>query len=76
MRKKEQSTQMKTRSLVLKLWQEDMSGDLMRLRGEVRDPVKRETQYFGDWAELKAILESNLSADVYVERQSVQIRKK
>ncbi|MFK7805525.1 MAG: hypothetical protein AB8G95_28105 [Anaerolineae bacterium] len=61
---------MKTRSLVLKLWQEELAGERLGLRGEVRDPLKRETKYFSDWSGLKAILESNLTADVYLGQQA------
>jgi len=52
------------------MWQEEVAGQQMELRGEVRDPVKRETKYFSDWGQLKAILESNLTAEVYFRPQS------
>ena len=55
--------QIKTRSLVLKLWQEELCGETFGFRGEVRDPVSRETKYFTDWKGLQMILESNLSID-------------
>lgn len=76
MRKTEQSEQMKTRSLVLKIWQEEIASDLMGLRGEVRDPVKRETKYFSNWAGLKAILESSLVVDVCIDPKAVQLKKR
>ncbi|MFT5195606.1 MAG: hypothetical protein ACI9EW_003697 [Cellvibrionaceae bacterium] len=58
-------TGLKTNSLVLKIWQEELADDQegVRIRGEIRDPVKRETKYFNDWPSLITVLERCLDIE-------------
>lgn len=55
---------LKTRSLIIKMWEEELSDDSVGMRGEVRDPLNRETKYFSDWPMLKAILEASLGREM------------
>ena len=53
---------LKTKSLVLKLWQEELLDSAVGFRGEVRDPMNRKTEYFSSWSELQLILSNHVTS--------------
>ena len=55
--------QLKTKSLVLKLWQEELLDNAVGFRGEVRDPMNRKIKYFSSWSELQTILANHVITD-------------
>ena len=54
---------LKTKSVVLKLWQEELLDNAVVFRGEVRDPITRKTKYFDSWSQLQTILANYVISD-------------